>query len=553
MNIGIIVIRELRMLSRRRLLYGMRMVFLGLIFLTWFLPFISALDGEGILITVTFVSMVIFGIGASVTTSDSISSERREKTLGLLMLTPLRPIAVMTGKLITGISQYLLCLFAVTPIIALPLLSGGVTWDDVMKCCLAIWTMTFLGLTVGFFWTTIFQDLKTSSTASFLTMLGLYFYPFIFLLANLFPGVRINDTIITLGPLFTLATYSVVDLLSAKYFEAVATIFGAGATLLLAAYIAFRIVWKKETNPQSIELIKNPGDKLNRLRIKRSGKLRWYQFSWQDNPYRGWVMANAKKQPIIEGIAKLTWGWIILISGILLLFKTGIAMCCLGLGFLELLNRWAAAIEAPRQIVHDRKSGMLELLLVSPVNDKSLISGLLSELKKHQTRRSFLLAIGYACFLSGITIGILTEPFSGIMIGNLFVPVAVVANHTVIILFSVFSIGNVLLSFKELQTTQTYGVWLAMRLSKHLAITWLLFAINFLIPLFLLPLSFWINGLVYITFFLGEAPGIDVSGIIGIFSLITWLLVWFLIRFILAWSLGYYASKQFRDMRKTIC
>ena len=551
MNIGIIVIRELRVLSRRKLLYGMRMVFLGLIFLTWFLPFISALDGEGILITVTFVSMVIFGIGASVTTSDSISSERREKTLGLLMLTPLRPIAVMTGKLITGISQYLLCLFAVTPFIALPLLSGGVTWDDVMKCCLAIWTMTFLGLTVGFFWTTIFQDLKTSSTASFLTMLGLYFYPFIFLLANLFPGVRINDTIITLGPLFTLATYSVVDLLSAKYFEAVATIFGAGATLLLAAYIAFRIVWKKETNPQSIELIKNPGDKLNRLRIKRSGKLRWYQFSWQDNPYRGWVMANAKKQPIIEGIAKLTWGWIIL-SGILLLFKTGLGMGCLGLGFWELLNRWAAAIEAPRQIVHDRKSGMLELLLVSPVNDKSLISGLLSELKKHQTKRSLLLAIGYACFLSALTIGILTNPFLDFeiwtAIGILVIPVAVVADHTVFILFSVFSIGNVLLSFKELQTTQTYGVWLAMRLSKHLAITWLLFAINFLIPLFLLPLSYWINGFVFF-----ELSSRGASEIILTFFLITPLLVWFLIRFILAWSLGYYASKQFRNLRKTIC
>ena len=539
MNIGIIVIRELRVLSRRKLLYGMRMVFLGLIFLTWFLPFISALDGEGILITVTFVSMVIFGIGASVTTSDSISSERREKTLGLLMLTPLRPIAVMTGKLITGISQYLLCLFAVTPFIALPLLSGGVTWDDVMKCCLAIWTMTFLGLTVGFFWTTIFQDLKTSSTASFLTMLGLYFYPIIFLLANLLPSVRINDTIITLGPLLSLATFSVDNMQSAKYFEAVATIFGTGTTLLLAAYIAFRIVWKKETNPQSAELIKNPGDKLNRLRITRSGKLRWDQLSWQDNPYRSWVMANAKKQPIIEGIAKLTWGWIILCGIILLmsppfdLADLSIVMGCLGLGFGELLNRWVAAIEAPRQILHDRKSGMLELLLISPVNDKSIISGLLSELKRHQTRRLLLLASGYTYFLSVLMIWILREEF---------------AEPMVIIHFSVFLIGTVLLSFKELQTIQTYGVWLAMRLSKHLVITWLLFAINFLIQLFLFPLSYLINAFVFIMIL-----DLRVEGTIEEFSMITMLLVWFLIRFILAWSLDYSASKQFRNLRKTIC
>ena len=539
MNIGIIVIRELRVLSRRKLLYGMRMVFLGLIFLTWFLPFIVVPNyGEGILMTVTFVSMVVFGIGASVTTSDSIGSERREKTLGLLMLTPLRPIAVMTGKLVTGISQYLLCLFAVTPFIALPLLSGGVTWDDVMKCCLAIWTMTFLGLTVGFFWTTIFQDLKTSSTASFLTMLGLYFYPFIFLLANLLPGVRINDTIITLGPLLSLATYSVDNMQSAKYFEAVATIFGAATTLLLAAYIAFRIVWKKETNPQSVEFIKNPGNKLNRLRIKRSGKLRWDQFSWQDNPYRGWVMANANKQPIVESIAKLTLGSIIL-SAIVMLLSTPsrpnewvIFMGCLGLGFWEPLTRWAAAIEAPRQILHDRKSGILELIMVSPVNDKSLISGLLSELKKHQSKRSRLLAIGYTCFISAFTILILKDPF---------------AESMVIMHLLVFLIGTVLLSFKELKTTQTYGVWLAMRLSRHLAITWLLFAINFLIPLFLLLLIYFINGVVFFVFFSTSNSGMSH------FFLITTLLFWFLIRFILAWSLDYSASKQFRNLRKTIC
>ena len=538
MNIGIIAIRELRVLSRRKLLYGMRMVFLGLIFLTWFLPFIIVPNyGEGILITVTFVSMVIFGIGASVTTSDSISSERREKTLGLLMLTPLRPIAVVTGKLITGISQYLLCLFAITPFIALPLLSGGVTWEDVMKCCLAIWTMTFLGLTVGFFWTTIFQDLKTSSTASFLTMIGLYFYPFIFLLVIWLPRIRINDTFITLGPLLSLATYSVDNMQSAKYFEAVAIIFGAATTMLLAAYIAFRIVWKKETNPQSVELIKNPGDKLNRLRIKRSGKLRWDQFSWQDNPYRGWVMANAKKQPIIEGIAKLTLGWIIL-SGILMLISTpfgpnalGFVMGCLGLGFWELLTRWAAAIEAPRQILHDRKSGMLELLMVSPVNDKSLISCLLSELKKLQTKRSLLLAIGYTCLLSALTFMILTDPF---------------AEPVVVIFFLAFSTGNVLLSFRELQTTQTYGVWLATRLSKHMTITWLLFAINCLIPLFLLPLIYMINAFVF--FILTSVSVIDEI----LFTIIT-LLVWFFIRFILAWSLGYYATKQFRNLRKKIC
>ena len=85
MRIGTILIRELLMLSRRVTGYWLRAVFLGLIFLAWFIPFlIIPNDGDQILITVTIVLMVIFGLNSGLSVSDTISSERRLNTLGLL-------------------------------------------------------------------------------------------------------------------------------------------------------------------------------------------------------------------------------------------------------------------------------------------------------------------------------------------------------------------------------------------------------------------------------------------------------------------------------------
>ena len=168
------------MLSRRVTGYWLRAVFLGLIFLAWFIPFlIIPNDGDQILITVTIVLMVIFGLNSGLSVSDTISSERKLNTLGLLMLTPLRTCEILFGKLITGVTQFLLCLFAITPFLAIPLLSGGVTWADVLRCCLAIWAMTFLKLSVGLFWSVVFRDLKNTSTATSITLFGIHLIPFL--------------------------------------------------------------------------------------------------------------------------------------------------------------------------------------------------------------------------------------------------------------------------------------------------------------------------------------------------------------------------------------
>jgi ABC-type transport system involved in multi-copper enzyme maturation permease subunit len=74
----------------------------------------------------TAVVMVVPGV-----TALSIVGERERQTLSLLQVTQLSPFQLILGKLTSSLSYFLLLLVAVAPIMALPLLFGGMSFGDV--------------------------------------------------------------------------------------------------------------------------------------------------------------------------------------------------------------------------------------------------------------------------------------------------------------------------------------------------------------------------------------------------------------------------------------
>ena len=63
-------------------------------------------------------------------TADCISRERREGTLGLLFLTPLKGTDIVVAKgLVHGLRAMTLWL-AVLPVLTVPFLMGGVSWSE---------------------------------------------------------------------------------------------------------------------------------------------------------------------------------------------------------------------------------------------------------------------------------------------------------------------------------------------------------------------------------------------------------------------------------------
>ena len=157
-----ILLRELRAQVRRSTVHRMRMAFA-----------LTALAGLAVLLTVTvsvwtgagFVStrmqggevfgwlgritVVLAMVAMPLLTADSLSRERREGTLPLLFLTPLRPPAVVFGKAIHGLVQAALLFLGVVPVLTVPILAGGVSVPQLTSSLLMVAALTMVGLSAG--------------------------------------------------------------------------------------------------------------------------------------------------------------------------------------------------------------------------------------------------------------------------------------------------------------------------------------------------------------------------------------------------------------------
>src|SRR5207244_10625552 len=86
-----------------------------------------------------------------IATADSISAERREGTLGLLLLAGLRNREVISGKLVAAGFTAFFALLGALPALSLALLWGGVTGAQIARTGLAIVSIFFVSLAVGLF------------------------------------------------------------------------------------------------------------------------------------------------------------------------------------------------------------------------------------------------------------------------------------------------------------------------------------------------------------------------------------------------------------------
>ncbi|HZO83846.1 MAG TPA: hypothetical protein VFC26_01455, partial [Verrucomicrobiae bacterium] len=87
-------------------------------------------DGRELFATAHLVLFCIIWIFVPLAAVDCISKERREGTLGLLFLTPLKPWDVVIAKSLVQASRALFMWLAAVPVLTLSLLMGGVTkWE----------------------------------------------------------------------------------------------------------------------------------------------------------------------------------------------------------------------------------------------------------------------------------------------------------------------------------------------------------------------------------------------------------------------------------------
>ena len=155
-----IVERELRIASRGLLTFWLRVIAAGVAVVIGaglMMIYLSLPGGFGVQLGGPLFSVLTWMAFAATLsagvffTSDCLSEEKREGTLGFLFLTDLRGYDVVFGKMIGSLCRCVFALISIFPVLACTLLFGGVEGGEFWRTILALLHALFFSLAAGMF------------------------------------------------------------------------------------------------------------------------------------------------------------------------------------------------------------------------------------------------------------------------------------------------------------------------------------------------------------------------------------------------------------------
>jgi ABC-type transport system involved in multi-copper enzyme maturation permease subunit len=169
--------RELRVAARKRSTPWLRVVaaLVALIIGSGFLAMsvtggLAARSGGALFGTLTWLAFACSLAAGVFFTSDSLSEEKREGTLGFLFLTDLRVYDIVGGKLLATSLRGAYALLALFPVLAVTLITGGVTGIQFWKSSLALVNALFCSLAVGLFVSSLCRDSQRAMGGTLLVL-----------------------------------------------------------------------------------------------------------------------------------------------------------------------------------------------------------------------------------------------------------------------------------------------------------------------------------------------------------------------------------------------
>jgi ABC-2 type transporter/Regulator of chromosome condensation (RCC1) repeat len=171
-----IVERELRVAARRSSTYWARLaiallaILVGSVVLIVTLGLPATKSGRYIFEGLSgLLFLYCLGHGRR-STADCLSEEKREGTLGLLFLTDLKGADIVLGKLAATSVRGFYGLLAVFPVLAIPLLLGGITQGEFWRMVLVLIYTFLLSLAIGMFGSALSRDHRRAMAANLLLL-----------------------------------------------------------------------------------------------------------------------------------------------------------------------------------------------------------------------------------------------------------------------------------------------------------------------------------------------------------------------------------------------
>lgn len=371
-----IVDRELRVAARKRSTFWTRIaaaltafvIGVGFLILSvaGVLPFGSAALGRALFAVLTWFSLAAALSAGLFFTSDCLSEEKREGTLGFLFLTDLSGHDVVLGKLLATSLRSFYALIAVLPVLAITLLMGGVAGAQFGKTAVALVSASLLSLAAGLFVSAISHESQNSMKGT----LGL-----LFLLAAAGPAIdaALSTRGITAAASLSSPVYlftSASGLGGGQFWSALVTNQIIAGTLLGAAGLLLPRTWQDSGRSLvpagSWRHRWKYGGKLKRAALRQkllaAHPVAWLVCREQRQAFFLWVLSIG----VVVGFAALLNGanraafWPL---------WTNVG------GMLVLVFYLTIASQSARLFVEARRTGLLELLLSTPLRASDVVRG----------------------------------------------------------------------------------------------------------------------------------------------------------------------------------
>ncbi len=434
-----IVERELRVAARRPATYRIRAgaVVATLVLIAWKMINFAAVStpvsqqGRSLFVTLSVLAFAYCLFSGARATSDCISEEKREGTLGLLFLTDLKGIDVVLGKLTATSLNSLYGLLAIFPALAIPLMLGGVTLLEFGQMVLVLLDTMFFSLSMGMFISSISRNERKAVSGTVAAVLAPTFVPLGLLLFASWLLSSSNDSIefdpllhwIMSGPsVNSLATFLfgpplLLQLLNPIFallcvlfantgMPGLARFLTPSQCLLVSLGLIHAVSWLALLTTARI-LPKIWKDR-PASRTVVSWRERWLLFSQGTSEIRQafrnallginpfyWLIGRDRLKPhyawmFVLAMAGVWWWRYWKEPDVMFDFYPLIPTIVIIHTFLKI---WVVA-ESSQKLIEDQRSGALELLLSTPITVAEIVQGQLLAL-----RRQFALPLGVLCVL----------------------------------------------------------------------------------------------------------------------------------------------------------